>query len=365
MRRTGALILGGGPAGCAAAIRLGTAGHAVTVVERRRMMDEGVCGGFLGPDGMAALAELGIAPAAIDARPIRAVRVSDGRHSRAIALPFTAHGISRAVMDTVLMDRAQLAGADVRTGVVRSLDASGARLASGEQLAADAIMLATGKHGLRGSPRRADATGRGAVGLRWTIRPDRTLLDALDGMVDLIPFRHGYAGVLLRGDGTANVCLSVAQDRLRDAGGTDALLSELASEQPGFAALLDRERLGPVNSVADVPYGWRARRPAHGAYRLGDQAAVIASIVGDGMAIALNSGVMAANALIGGGDSATFQSGFARTAQRPLAIAQALRWGTERPMARRALFALAGIAPGWVARAAAATRIVATPGSND
>jgi flavin-dependent dehydrogenase len=114
-----------------------------------------------------------------------------------------------------------------------------------------------------------------------------------------------------------------------------------------------------------VPYGWRAHRPAHGAFRLGDQAAVIASVVGDGMAIALNSGVIAADAVIAGGDGAAFQSSFAGTARQPLAIAQALRWGMERPVARRALFTLAKIAPGWVARAAAATRIVATPVGND
>lgn len=361
MRRTDALILGGGPAGSAAAIRLAKAGQAVTLIERRTDPGEGVCGGFLGPDGMAALAALGLSPPDIDARPIRSVRMFDGRDQRQFVLPFAAHGISRAVMDQALLDRARREGVAVRCGIaVRALEDDGARLSNGETLGAGTVMLATGKHPLRGIQRRGDAAGKGAVGIRWTIRPSPQLMAALDGSVDLIAFRGGYAGLLLRGDGTANLCLSVGASRVAEAGGIDGMIERLGREQPVFASWCDQEQQGERNSVADVPYGWRARVPAMGAYRLGDQAAVIASIVGDGMAIALNSGIIAADAVVAADGPDHFQARFARMARRPLALAQALRWGAERSAPRRVMIALATVAPGWVARAASATRIIAT-----
>ena len=69
-------------------------------------------------------------------------------------------------------------------------------------------------------------------------------------------------------------------------------------------------------AVAGVPYGWRALATEAGLYRIGDQAAVIASIAGDGIAIALASGAAAANACLAGESAESFQIGFARRAAR-------------------------------------------------
>ena len=65
-------IVGGGPAGAAAAIRLARAGVRVTLVERTRQVHDKVCGEFLGGTALDALGELGIDVAALGARPISA-----------------------------------------------------------------------------------------------------------------------------------------------------------------------------------------------------------------------------------------------------------------------------------------------------
>ena len=55
MRRTAALIVGGGPAGASAAIALARGGAKPVVIERSPGERDLVCGGFLGWDAIAAL----------------------------------------------------------------------------------------------------------------------------------------------------------------------------------------------------------------------------------------------------------------------------------------------------------------------
>jgi flavin-dependent dehydrogenase len=55
-----ALIIGGGPAGTAAAITLARAGRAVTLIERNADPTDKVCGDFLSVDAMAQAEALGI-----------------------------------------------------------------------------------------------------------------------------------------------------------------------------------------------------------------------------------------------------------------------------------------------------------------
>jgi flavin-dependent dehydrogenase len=184
------------------------------------------------------------------------------------------------------------------------------------------------------------------------------MLRELDGFIELHLFDEGYAGLLLQEDGFANLCLSVSKRRLARAGGVGGLLDELAREAPRL-----RERLAEApagwEAVAGVPYGWRARTTAPGLFRIGDQSAVIASLAGDGVAIALTSGIAAAEAMLRGGPDAAiaYQRSFASQARRPLAIAGALRKAAEARHIRGVMLSLAGLAPGLAPLAARLTRI--------
>jgi hypothetical protein len=90
---------------------------------------------------------------------------------------------------------------------------------------------------------------------------------------------------------------------------------------------------------------------------LGDQGAVIASLAGDGIAIALVSGIDAAAALAGGGSAQAWQRSFSRRAARPIAIAEGLRWAAEHRRPRAAMMRLLRAAPRLPALAARLTRI--------
>jgi flavin-dependent dehydrogenase len=358
-RAVPALIVGGGPAGSATAIRLAQGGVSAELVERQAAPHDMVCGSFLGWDALAALRQLGVDPAQLGAWPIRRLRLVTDKRVAEAALPRVAAGLSRRTLDHALLERAIAAGAQVRRGVtVRSADEGGlVRLDDGDEIAANTLFLATGKHELRGLQRPLASRAAGAIGLRASFAPDPRTAAALADHIELHPFDGGYAGLLLQEDGRANLCLSVAADRLRSAGGISELLAQLAREAPRLGERIAAAGAEPWLSISNVPYGWRTAATAPGLFRLGDQAAVIASLAGDGIAIALTSGLAAAQAHLAGRSAADYQRAFASRAARPLAVAQGLRWAAERRLPRRVMVALAGAAPGAAGWAARLTRI--------
>ncbi|WP_254657215.1 hypothetical protein [Sphingobium fuliginis] len=88
---------------------------------------------------------------------------------------------------------------------------------------------------------------------------------------------------------------------------------------------------------------------------------MIASLAGDGIAIALHSGTSAAQAYLRGGAQAAmgWQDQWRRRSRRPLAIAEALRHGAAGPWGRGLLMRLLGLMPGLGVQAALLTRISA------
>jgi flavin-dependent dehydrogenase len=317
------IVLGAGPAGCAAAATLARAGRRVLLLERETTPREGVCGEFLGPDAAAALSRLGLDLTALGAVPIETLRVAFRGRDTSAPLPFSASGLPRRVLDGALQDAAARAGAELRRGAaVLSAGPTPSgwrlRLRDGNSATAHRLVLATGKHALRGYPRRRSRAM--ATGLKLHLPG----LDA-GGAVALLPFAGGYAG-LQPTQGGANLCAALWGDpgaAARDAG---AFLARIATASALATRLLatarpDRDR--PL-AIAGVPYGF-LHRPAPedppNLYRVGDQAAVIPSLTGDGMAMALQSGLAAAESILAGDDSPCFHAAWAARARRPMAWA--------------------------------------------
>jgi flavin-dependent dehydrogenase len=355
MRRTPALIAGAGPAGCAAAIVLARGGVRPLMVERSEGPRDVVCGGFLGWDALAALSRLGVDTNGLGAQPITQLRLITARARFEAPLPHAAAGLSRRTLDAALQDAAVAGGAEMLRGrAIRAAEPETRRLRleDGEEMEGDALLIATGKHELRGAERGV-ALAEAPLGLRASLPGARDL----EGMIELHLFDGGYSGALLQEDGSVNLCLSVSRARLKAAGGVERLLAELAQELPALGARLEGGALTPWSAVAGVPYGWRVRGTSPGVYRIGDQAAVIASLAGDGVAIALESGIAAAEAVLAGQAAPAFQSAFATRARRPLRVAEALRHAAEHSGPRAVLMPVLGLFPGLAPLAARLTRI--------
>jgi len=364
MSRIPALVIGGGPAGSIAALHLAQGGMRPLLIEREREGHDPVCGGFVSADALGLLARSGIDSADLQGHPIERMRFFVPGRMLEAALPFPAIGLSRRRLDTVLVDAARRAGADVEFGrIARTLsDDRTASLADGGMLAADAIILATGKLNLRGVYRPGQsAQGDAKIGLRRALRPDRSCTAALNGTIELHLLAGGYAGLVLQEDGLLNLCLSISAARLREAeGSADRLLAMICEEAPSLGERVAATTpVGAWRSIARIPYGWRATETLPGLFRVGDQAAVIASLAGDGIAIAIASATAAARALLRGGPAAApaFQRDFARAARWPLLCGEALRHVAETPGWARPVARFVAMRPAMLAWGARATRI--------
>ena len=358
-----ALVIGGGPAGSVLALRLARAGRAVTLIEREARAHDKVCGEFLSGEALGDLAALGLDVDALGAAPIRTVALARGRTMTTTALPFPAKSLSRRVLDEAMLGAAGSAGATLLRGRrVLGLERQGsgwrARLDDGGEIAAAHAFLATGKHELRGW-KRPPAPQGDLVGfkLHWRLSPAEAA--ALEGRVELHLFPGGYAGLEPVEDGRVNLCLLVRRARLaRGSGAWPRLLAEIRAACP----TLDRRLGGATPSharpltVAAVPYGHLARE-AEGLWRVGDQAAVIPSFSGDGMAIALHSAARAADAYLAGETADAFQARLHRDLTPQVRVATLLSQALVRPWGQAILGAAAAIRPGLMQTVAVGTRI--------
>ena len=340
--KTPALIVGGGPAGAATAIEFARTGLPHLLIERSRETGDALCGGFLSWRTLDRLQALGVEPDDLNPHRVTTVRLfAGGREARA-RLPRPALGVSRHRMDTLLLARAEALGAAIERGVaIREIAGTTARTADGAELTADTLFLASGKHDVRGLARPADARGADpTLGLRLRLPPSPALARLVGDAIELHLFPGGYAGLVLQEDGSANLCLAVHRSRLTEAGDPPALLARLGREHPALGErLAHADDTAPVDAIANVPYGWRASTAPPGVVRLGDQAGVIPSLAGEGMGIALASGIAAAATYARGGAAAMagWQQHFARRLARPLAVAGLVRGLAESRLAAPAL----------------------------
>jgi flavin-dependent dehydrogenase len=112
------LVVGGGPAGLATAIRARLAGLAVTVAERSRPPIDKACGEGLMPDAVARLAEIGVEIPAGRSFPFRGIRYFDaGAMAEGVFPQRGGLGVRRLHLHEALVRRAGEVGVKLLWGV--------------------------------------------------------------------------------------------------------------------------------------------------------------------------------------------------------------------------------------------------------
>jgi menaquinone-9 beta-reductase len=364
----GPVIVGGGPAGAAAAIALARAGRGVTLIERTAGATDKVCGDFLSAEAIEAIGALGVDAAALSPSRIRAVRLIHGDRAATAALPFPALGLTRRVLDEALLQQAMVSGATVLRGhAVRGIEPSGGalriRCGSLGRLNADAVFLATGKHDLRGAAR--SGRGSGLVGMKMYYALDPAQRISLHGHIELILFAGGYAGLQLVECDRAVLCALVPGTRLRAADGQwDRLLDRLMHDCPHLARRLASAQplLERPLAVAGLPYGYTSaseRQNRRGLFRLGDQATVIASLTGDGVALALSSAALACRIWLAGdnADAGAYHRAWAQRTAAQMRMASLIHRTCLVPAAQPWLLRLCRSWPRIMRLAASRTRL--------
>ena len=358
------LVVGGGVAGCAAAIALGRKGRSVTLIEREPTPRHKVCGEFLSGEALEDLHALGIDVAALGAVPIDNVRLAAARRAAEAPLPFPAKSLTRKTLDTALIAEAIASGVRVEQGrSVQGLSrtTSGmwqATLDDGTVCEAPTAFLASGKHDLRGHPRPKDPQRWVAFKMYYRLAPGQAA--ELARASELMLYPGGYGGIQPVEGGIANLCWVVQQQYFARAGNHwESFIAKMQQDCPHLAMRLEGAQplLDKPVAITHIPYGHIRRTTEDGLYCVGDQAAVIPSFTGDGISIALHTARCAAAAFLAGEPAPVFQARL-RTALLPqMRLAGFAADGLNNSLARAVLPFCLRVWPGVMRVTARLTRV--------
>ncbi len=326
-------VVGGGPAGAAAAIVLARAGRDVVVIDKATFPRDKVCGDGLTAGALRLLEELGLDPQAVPSwhRVDDVVVVSPSGREATFPLPRDAGTYAavarRAELDAALLDVARAAGGRVLeghavTGVVEAEDRVTLAVEGVGSVQARYVVAADGMW----SPVRK-LLGVGTPGYLGEWHAFRQYFEhvgpraAKDLFVwfepDLLP---GYAWSFPLPDGRANVGFGIQRDDVGREGRVErvqemkAVWPELLA-RPHIRAVLGPDarpeaphRAWPIPArIADIVL--RTRRTLFA----GDAAAATDPMTGEGIGQALLTGILAAEAIEAGGlDAATVTATYDR-----------------------------------------------------
>ncbi|MGF1632909.1 MAG: NAD(P)/FAD-dependent oxidoreductase [Phycisphaerae bacterium] len=318
-----ALVIGGGPAGCVAAVALARAGWGVTLVEQKPFPRDKVCGECLSTTAVGVLRRLDLA-ARLEPQAVRftaaLLHPRTGRSLR-LPLPHEMWGISRHAMDLALVEAAAEAGVTllqparctaVRPGTASSPPAVDVtRLPTREvtTLTADAVLTADGTGTTAGTAGRPT----GDFGLKAHFR----LAELESTAIHLFGVEGSYGGVAAVEGGRFNLAFSVPAKRLKAVrGDLDALFQQLCSENNHLAAAMKlAERTGDWHACPLPRFAPPSAWPA-GVWPVGNAAAALEPIAGEGMGLAMRSAELAATYLAAGRSPAELHAAYVRLWRR-------------------------------------------------
>ncbi len=343
------LVIGAGPAGCAAAITARCSGRSVVVVDRARFPRDKTCGDGLTTGALRLLEHLGVSLTSLDASARVAEVCVVTPTGRRIGLPLPNDGeharvMTRVDLDAVLVDATKQTGADVIEGAaledLKSLDDRvTATLADGRTITAPYAIAADGNYSTarrRLTPDAPPILGEWSAFRQYFSDVDDPRLWVLFER-DLLP---GYAWVFPLPDGRANVGFGM----LRGPGVTGKVLAAK------WRDLLDRPSIRDVLGPRAEPIGthraWPipshldpARLMTGRVLFAGDAAGVVDPMTGEGIAQALETGALAAHATIDPDPASvatSYRSSVERSLGRDLRFAGRLQRVLARPLGARA-----------------------------
>ena len=295
------VVVGGGPAGAAAAIYTARAGYSVCLVERHSFPRETLCGEFLSREVIAVLRDLGLEQEFLSLSPSHISRFTlcpDRGPPLSEPLGFTGYGMKRSTFDRMLLESARSYGvsiiqpADVESEV-RLEDGFEFLCRTPEGIRTVRGRWAVGAYG-RSSPldrqlkRPFAGTRTGLNGIKFHVPASTLAIDRSDEI--LICTGPGiYCGVNHVDGGTATVCF--LEQRRRDDQRPRGRVRELAECNPGFARIMTPDALRAVDNATihgtgNIYFGPRSV-VERGMLMVGDAARVIAPLAGDGIGMAL------------------------------------------------------------------------------
>lgn len=307
------IIAGAGPAGSSAAIHMAASGLKVLLVEQKKFPRAKLCGEFISPECQDHFQKLGVAPAIVCSEPAslnETVFYSSRGHEVSVPSSWfgkrTALGLSRAVMDQVLLRRAAEVGVEIVEG----------ESVVGPRINADAVQGLKVKKGPveheYEAPVTIDATGRARILARKTDHSQRHKPKLVafkahlrntrvaPGACEIYFYPGGYGGLSSIEGGASNLCFIVGAGQVKHCNSDpQRVMREMVMRNRRAHYTLDAaETSSEWLSASWENFGRQSPAPAKGLLAIGDAAAFIDPFTGSGMLMAFESGELVADVVI-------------------------------------------------------------------
>ncbi|MDB2613643.1 NAD(P)/FAD-dependent oxidoreductase [Chlamydiales bacterium] len=283
MVKTDFLIIGGGVAGLSAANHLVDQGASVTLLDAGSYPSHKICGEFLSPEALPILEKWKITPA----RSIEKIKIITPKREWSNPLPKNAATLMRYTLDHALAKRAEKKGAIIQTSAfVETIKNSVVTLASGEQYESKAHLISTGRLLNKKTPQFS------YIGIKAHFKGIDLHNELL---MHLLP--NAYFGMAPIGNSRVNIAGIIACTHNQALNPKETLSAffkqphthKLTKLLEKGNCLFDDWLMGPIPQ-----FGIRKHTPRPNTFFLGDAAGVIPPASGNGLAMGLTSGILAA-----------------------------------------------------------------------
>ncbi|HEY3618231.1 MAG TPA: NAD(P)/FAD-dependent oxidoreductase [Candidatus Sulfotelmatobacter sp.] len=331
LNSTDVFVIGGGPAGLAAAIAARQQGFRVLVADGAEMPIDKPCGEGLMPDGLAALGKLGVSVEEENSYPFRGIRFLGAGLAVDATFPNRASGmgVRRTVLHRLIAKRASSLGVDFLWKTpVTGISADGVHL-GGRKVSAQWIIGADG--GSSQVRRWAGLDAFCSRDFRFAFRQHYRVAPWTDRM-ELHWGQHGQIYVTPVSKDEVCVAFISRNPKLR--------LTEALQRFPELKSRLDGADISSSEKGA-LTATCKLKRVCRGNIALiGDASGTVDAITGEGLCLAFSQAMVLADCLRSG-DLARYRQEHRRLALRPFLMARVMLTLDGRPrLQRRTLQAL-------------------------
>lgn len=296
-------VIGGGLAGLTSAIALARNGFPVVLIEKKSYPFHRVCGEYVSNEVLPYLQAIGADPSPLQPAAISRFQLSSpAGYTLETPLDLGGFGISRYTFDHFLYQHALSQGVSIRQQTtVQEVQFANDRfqlaLSDGERLEATVVLGAYGKRStLDRKLGRVFFNRRSPyIGVKYHLR-----LDMPTDLIALHNFKDGYAGISAIEDGRYCFCYLTTRENLRRHGTIPAMEQAVLQRNPHLRRIFQEAEFlyRQPEVINEISFATKTCVENH-MLMCGDAAGMITPLCGNGMAMAIHAGKLAAEQVVG------------------------------------------------------------------